>query len=211
MNQNKVIAAPRQKRSQATLERLLSATIRLLDAYGLEGAVIPRIAELAGVAPASVYRRFANKDALMRAALLHVLESSREANRLGLASALQGATLAASAEALMDLMFRQYRQHPRLVRALARFIDADVDPQFVATARAIMAENLELSVQCLLVHRDQIHHPAPERALRFALLHAITSIEAIALAPVSLWHTVMREPDEALAKEFARSFVAYLS
>ena len=93
MNQNKVIAAPRQKRSQATLERLLSATIRLLDEHGLEGTVIPRIAELAGVAPASVYRRFANKDALMRAALLHVLESSREANRLGLASALQGCLL----------------------------------------------------------------------------------------------------------------------
>lgn len=114
MNQNKVIAAPRQKRSQATLERLLSATIRLLDEYGLEGAVIPRIAELAGVAPASVYRRFANKDALMRAALLHVLANSREANRQRLAAALQGATLAASAEALMDLMFTQYRQHPLL-------------------------------------------------------------------------------------------------
>jgi len=211
MNQNKVIAAPRQKRSQATLERLLGATIRLLDEYGLEGAVIPRIAELAGVAPASVYRRFANKDALMRAAVLHVLENSREANRLGLAAALQGATLAASAEGLMDLMFRQYRQHPRLVRALSRFIDADVDEQFVAAARAIMAENLELSVQCLLIHRDQIRHAAPERALRFALLHAITSIEAIALEPESLWHSVLPEPDEVLAKEFARSFVAYLS
>ena len=211
MNQKKIIAEPRQKRSQATLERLLGATIRVLDEHGLEGAVIPRIAELAGVAPASVYRRFANKDALMRAALLHVLENSREANRLGLAAVLQGATLAASAQALMDLMFRQYRQHPRLVRALARFIDADVDEEFVAAARAIMAENLELSVQCLLAHRDQIRHAAPERALRFALLHAFTSIEAIALEPVSMWHSVLPEPDEALAKELARSFVAYLS
>lgn len=211
MNQSKTIAAPRQKRSQATLERLLNATIRTLDEHGLEGAVIPRIAALADVAPASVYRRFANKNALMRAALLHVLEASREANRVGLATALHGKTLAASAEALMGLMFRQYRKHPRLVRALARFVDADDDEQFVAAARAIMAENLELSVQCLLVHRDQIRHAMPERALRFAVLHAITSIEAIALESVSLWHSVLSEPDEALAQEFARSFVAYLT
>lgn len=211
MNETKAIAAPQQKRSQATLERLLKATIEALDEHGLEGAVIPRIAALAGVAPASVYRRFANKDALMRAALLHVLEASREANRLGLPAMLQGPTLAASVDALIGLMFAQYRQHPRLVRALAQFIDADEDEAFIATARAIMAENLEFSVQCLLVHRDQIRHPVPERALRFALLHAITSIEAITLGPVSLWQSVLPEPDEALARELARSFVGYLS
>ena len=74
-----------------------------------------------------------------------------------------------------------------------------------------MAENLKLSVQCLLAHRDQIRHAEPELALRFAQLHAITSIEAIAVEPVSLWHSALAEPDDVLAQEFARSFAAYLS
>ena len=191
MTDTKTIAAPQQKRSQATLERLLDATVRALDEHGLDGAVIPRIAALAEVAPASIYRRFANKDALIRAALLHVLQQSQTTNRAALADALHGPTLAASADALMGLMFRQHRQHPGLVRALARFIDADTDQDFVATARAIMSGNLELLVQCLLVHSAQIRHPAPERALRFAVLQAITSIEAVVLEPTSLWHSVL--------------------
>jgi AcrR family transcriptional regulator len=211
MSQTKIIAAPQQKRSQATLDRLLHATILALNEHGLEGAVIPRIAALAEVAPASVYRRFANKDALMRAALLHVLENSNQANRTGLAPALQGATLADSAAALMRLSFAQYRQYPGLMRALTRFIDTDDDPQFVATARAIVADNLNLAVQCLLAHRDEIRHTDPERALQFAALHAITSIEAIALGPVSLWHSVLPASDEALADQLTRSFVAYLT
>lgn len=211
MSQNKVVAAPQQKRSQATLERLLNATIRSLAEHGLEGTVIPRIAALAEVAPASVYRRFVNKDALMRAAFLHLLERSNEANKSELPAMLQHPTLRESADALIRLMFLQYRQHPRLLRALARFIDADTDTAFVAAACAIMEENVQLSVQCLLVHREQIRHASPERALQFAVLHAITSVEAIALEPMSLWHSVIPEPDEKLAEELARSFVAYLS
>lgn len=210
MTDTKIIAAPQQQRSRATLERLLNATIQALDEHGLDGAVIPRIATLAGVAPASVYRRFANKDALIRAALLHVLEQTQTTNRQALAAALHAATLEASADALMDLMFSQYRQHPVLVRALARFIDADTDQEFVSRARAIMAGNLELVVECILPHREQIRHAQPERALRFALLHAFTSIEAVTLEPTSLWHSVLAEPDKVLARELARSFVAYL-
>lgn len=210
MSETKTIAPPQQKRSRATLERLLNATIEALDEHGLDGAVIPRIAALAGVAPASVYRRFANKDALIRASLLHVLEQTQTTNRQALAAALHGATLDASANALMGIMFSQYRQHPLLVRALARFIDADTDQQFLASARAILAGNLELVVVCMLAHSEQIRHAQPERALRFALLHAITSIEAVTLEPTSLWHSVLAEPDEALARELARSFVAYL-
>jgi AcrR family transcriptional regulator len=198
---------PRQKRSEETLASLLAATIRVLDEDGLDGATIPRIAALAGVAPASVYRRFVNKDALIRAALLSMLANSRS-ERLDVAA---GETLPETARRLMTLLFRQYRQHPRLLRALSRFLDADGDAAFVAEARAMLACNLTLLAEPLLVHRDQIHHADPQAALRFALLQALTSIESIALEPFSLWHMTMDEADEELAKRFADAFVAYLA
>lgn len=206
MEQRKDIYQPQQRRSQETLESLLNATIRVLDEYGLDGATIPRIAGVAGVAPASVYRRFVSKDALVRAALLSMLENSRSKALVVPA----GETMLDSALRLMRTLFRQYRQHPKLLRALARFLDTDQDAEFVATARAIVAANLELLVEPLLVHREQIAHADPRTALRFALLHALTSIEAVALEPYSLWHIALVATDDALAERFAQAFVAYL-
>lgn len=203
---DKHIHPPRQKRSQETLDSLLNAAIRVLDEHGLDGATIPRIAALAGVAPASVYRRFVDKEALIRAALLTMLHNSR-----GEALAVPATEpLPDTARRLMRLVFQQYRQHPRLLRALSRFLDTDRDTQFVAEARAIVAGNLELLVEPLLAHRAHIRHADPRTALRFALLQALTSIEAVALEPYSLWHIAMPAADEELAEQFAEAFVAYL-
>jgi AcrR family transcriptional regulator len=57
---------PKQQRSRETLRALLTATVRLLDKDGLENCTLPRIADEAGVSAASVYRRFSDKDALVK-------------------------------------------------------------------------------------------------------------------------------------------------
>lgn len=202
--------APQQKRSRETVERLLSATVQLLDESGLDGAVIPRIALVAQVSPASVYRRFADKDALLRAAFLHMLNQSREANRQSLAKLLLRSTLAETTQRLMALSFAQYRQHPNLLRALSRFMDTDTDQKFIAEVRAIVAANLKTIIDILLVHRDEIAHRVPKRALQIAVITAWSAIEGIALEPTSLWHVVQPLSDKQLANELARGFVAYL-
>src|SRR5579859_4650526 len=133
--------APQQARSRATLNRLLVATIHALDAGGLDAAVVPAIAQRAGVAPASIYRRFRDKDALLRAAFLHVLELSAQGNAQRLPKLLLRPTLEASARRLVALVLAQYRQHPQLLRALQRFVEADGDGPFAREARARMAAN----------------------------------------------------------------------
>jgi AcrR family transcriptional regulator len=180
--------APRQDRSRATVERLLNATIQLLDEAGLEGAVIPRIAVAAGMAPANVYRRFADKNALLRAAFLHALVQGNEVNRHVLGKQLRGDTLAEAASNLVALLIDQYRQHPHFLRALSRFIEGDSDQAFVQQARALIGENVDLVVAVLLAHRNDIRHAAAEPALRFAVRNASCSIEAYALDPQSIWH-----------------------
>ena len=201
---------PKQQRSRETLERLLLAAIRVLDELGLDGAVIPRIAAAAGVAPASVYRRFADKDALLRAAFLHLLRRTNEGNRTRLSRLLLHSTLDGTAKRLMSLIFEQYRSHPHLFRALVRFLEANSDQNFVREARSIVAENIQQVVNVLLTHRKKIRHASPERALQIAVLNAVSSIEAIALEPNSLWHTVLGASDAELSRELARGFVAYL-
>jgi AcrR family transcriptional regulator len=202
---------PRQERSRATVESLLNATVELLDQSGLEGAVIPRIAEVAGMAPANVYRRFADKNALLRAAFLHALTQSNQANLQLLQAQLLGDSLAATARKLVNLLFDQYRQHPRFLRALSRFVDADSDQEFVRKVRVILGANVDLLVDVLLTHRSEIQQASPERAVRFAVLHATCSIEAFTLDPQSIWHVEPSISCEELTDRLVHSFVTHLT
>lgn len=211
MKTRQPILEPVQDRSRAAVERLLDATVSLLDRDGLEGALIPRIAEAAGMAPANVYRRFVDKNALLRAAFLHALAQSNQHNRDTMAAQVLGDTLAASAAKLVALLFAQYRQHPRFLRALSRFIDGDGDLEFIATARASIAANVDLLVEVLLAHRSEIAHELPERALRFAILNATCSIETYALDPSSIWRVEPCVTAEELTDNLVHSFLAYLT
>lgn len=208
---NQPTLAPQQQRSRDTLDRLLSATIRVLEEHGLAGAVIPRIATAADVAPATIYRRFADKNALIRAAFLHMLRQSNETNRQYLWPSLKCDTVIATVRRLMLGLFGQYRRYPGLLRAVRQFAEADADLDFVRESQALMAKNLELVVEVLLSHSDQIVHPFPQRGVQIAVLTALSAIEAITLEPTSLWDVVKPLSDEELAEELTQWFVAYLT
>src|SRR5216110_947732 len=76
----------KQARSRLTLHRLLSATEALLEHGGLEAATVPAIAEAAGVSVGVLYRRFPNKDALIRAVYERFFSIYGEQNRVRLQS-----------------------------------------------------------------------------------------------------------------------------
>ena len=129
--------APKQQRSRETHARLLEATIEVLEQRGLAGATIPRIAEVAKVAPASVYRRFRDKEALFRAAVIDVLERSNAANAAAIPPILKGRTFEWVAAALARSVLAQYRTRPGLMRALIRFTENDTDKAFKAHAMSL--------------------------------------------------------------------------
>ncbi len=211
MNTDKSSREPRQQRSRATAERLLNATIAVLDQAGLEAALIPRIAAAANVAPANVYRRFADKNALLRAAFMHALTQSNVSNRAQLTAQLLGTSLSASARNLITMLFDQYQRHPHFLRALSRFIDTDTDPHFVQQARALVGANVDLLVDVLLAHRSEIAHVPAQPALRFAVLNATCSIEAYTLDPHSIWHVQPSLSCAQLTDSLVHSFVAHLT
>jgi len=203
--------APRQQRSRETLRRLLRATIGTLDRYGLAGATIPRIAAAAGVAPASVYRRFKDRDALFRAALLAALEESAAANRTRLRiDSFKKKTLEGVASALIAAIVEQYQTHPGLLRALIRFLESDSDEGFREKAVALLSGNFEMLADLILGFRREIDHPNPRRAVMFALLTVVTAVEERALEQVSMWHHLLPISDRELRKELTRCFLAYL-
>lgn len=202
---------PKQERSRRTLARLLAATIWTLDEVGLDEATIPRIAGKAGVAPATIYRRFEDKQALLRAAFLHMLERGNQANRGHLQARLADGRLEQAAHVLVEMFLGQFRKHARLMHAMDRFLETDDDAGFVAAAQDMEEANLEQYIQAMLLHRAEISHPDPERAVRIATLTVLTAIRMLTLRPRTLWRTAQPEARDALSAELTRTYLAYLT
>jgi AcrR family transcriptional regulator len=201
---------PQQNRSRATADRLISATVEILDEFGLDGAVIPRIADKAGVAHGSVYRRFPDKNALIRAACLHVLQRSNEGNRTLMKAVLLRPSLEETVGCFIGLLFLQYRTHPKLLQALEQFVTKDDDAQFTSEARRLSGANVDETASMFLTFQSEIDHADPRQALRFAILNATTSTRTIAFGPSSLWHDMFPGAEDALATELVRTFISYL-
>ena len=203
---------PQQERSRRTLEKLLTATVQVLEQHGLEGATIPRIAERAGVSVGSVYRRFEDKDALFKAAFLALVEQSGAANRKNLTpEVFAGMTLEAITRALIHAMVRQFRMHPGLLKALEDFLEHHPDVVFRERVLGLIAENYGRIAGVLLLCRDRMTHANPERAALFAILTAVTVIQARTLENDSVWEKVAALDDKELELEATDLVVAYLT
>src|SRR6185503_5487562 len=179
--------AAHQHRSRATESRLLKAAIAMLAEHGLDGATVPRIAAAAEVAPASIYRRFHDRDTLIRAALLDALERSVEGSRNSMRiESFKKLTLEEVASRLAAVTIQQYRSQPRLMRALTRFVETDSDATFRSRALSLVAVSYERLIEALLPFKNEIARSNPRRAITFALLTMATVVEVHALDDVSM-------------------------
>lgn len=64
----------REKRREATIERIVETALRLLETEGFEGLTIQRLAKELGYAVGALYRYFRSKDALLVALLHRVMD-----------------------------------------------------------------------------------------------------------------------------------------
>ena len=194
------------------MERLLAATIDVIEEKGLAGVTIPEIAAAAGASTGSVYRRFTDKDALIRTAFLQLLEAAHEANRASLPQErFQGLGLDEALLAVGRALVAQYRGRAGLLKALDQFLEVQTDEAFRARATALIEANLRGVIEALLPFRDRITAEDPERAITFALLSAATVIEVNKLQAPLLWRRMLPLDDDALATETAKAMAAYLT
>jgi len=203
--------APRQARSRATAERLLAATVQILDGQGLDAALVPVIAAAAKVAPASVYRRFADKDDLLRSAFMWLLRKGVHGNSERARHLMLRDTLPKTARRIVQLWFEQYREHPGLFRAFMRFLETDSDTRFVEEARSILRGNIEIIVDVMLTHRQEFAVGISRKDVRFAVFNCGCSVYTYMVDPHSLWHTEPAIKESELSKLLTRNLVAFLT
>jgi AcrR family transcriptional regulator len=197
------------ERGRQTLERLLDAAEQLLDFVGLEGATIPAIAVGAGVSVGNVYKRFPNKDALLRAVYERFFTELLAANQFALDPAKWVDTPTIElVTTLVAGMVNDYRSRRSLIRALMLYAQTHTDSEFRARAEKLRLESFQLFEAVLRDRRQDIAHPYPERAIRFV----------VGLIGHALQSSVVSEPGtrdvlssgSETAAELAKMVVVYL-
>ncbi|MFJ9078254.1 TetR/AcrR family transcriptional regulator [Streptomyces sp. NPDC102278] len=151
--------APRQARSAATLARVLQAAEEIASSAGLDEMTMTGVAERAGVAVGTIYRRFEDKEQLITALTERMLERREEyvARKLGAAEPSLPGVMDAYAHALLQSFADSSNLFPELLRVRGtRSLDRG--------ARTI-TEIHRLLLEAAAPYVDQIRRADPQAAL----------------------------------------------
>ncbi|MCQ9156950.1 TetR/AcrR family transcriptional regulator [Acidomonas methanolica] len=191
---NPIPREPRQARSRVSEAKLIEATITTLQAHGFEETTVPRIARTAGLTSGALYRRFTDKDELLRRCVLHVLEDQLHHTRALLPEdRVERCPLTELVTDIVADMLTSYRSRPRLIEALMQVMKSSSDEAFREKAAALEVATMDHLVKTLLKKRDEIRHPEPKTAIRMAFLVLSASLGAI----------FVRHPDRTALKSVA--------
>lgn len=203
---------PRQARSRESLRRLLDAAETVLEKRGPDGATLPRIAAEARVSPASVYRRFRDKDALMAAvfdrfAQLNAEELAAEVDK----DQVRKLGIRAFARQWIGAMIAGLRTRTGLVRAAVLYSQKHPDAPFVRRKEELEIRSFRKMADLFLLWRAEIRHPNPEYAVRYAMVMVGLALrELILFDHVRLFEKLVPLADDRLREELPRTFLRYL-
>jgi AcrR family transcriptional regulator len=205
--------APQQARSRESVERLMKAAREILNEKGMAGATVPKVAARAGLSPGSVYRRFPDKDALMRAVILETLETLDASTAAALTPELaERLSLQAFAETMVRQSLTSQRRNAKMLRAMHQFVLSHPNAAFKKKVVAMNARSVQRVADFLLRKRREMTHPDLEKALPFALM-----LVGIMLQEIIVFDALPDVPDPRLPKtddelieELARAFLRYL-
>jgi AcrR family transcriptional regulator len=203
---------PLQARSRETLRRLLDAAEAVMLAHGPEGATLPRIARQARVSPATVYRRFRDKEALMRAVFRRFNERSSGAVRDQFdREAVRALGLVRFSTNVVQGMVQGFRANAALSRAAIQYAERHPRADFVRQSGVSEAKSLQTMVDTFLMWRDEIDDPDPERAIRFAFLIVAAVLRDLVLFDrMRLMARVTPVDDGILKRELPKVFLRCL-
>lgn len=204
---------PQQARSRESLRKLLKAAAEVLGQHGVEGTTIPRIARHAGLTPGAVYRRFRDKDALLEAVVLGILERQEERTKSFLTPEMAARIpLPVFAEQVIGGMVVSYRANAPLLRALRQFVQGRVHTPFWKKATKLEAHSYERIVGLFLTHRNEIPHPDPRLAVSLGLMMVVATLFELVVLPQDLgpFKAFLPKDDPALKRELTHAFLSYL-
>ena len=168
--------APLQGRSRASFERMIDAAVQLLVARGNDDFTLADVGKAGKVSIGSIYCRFDSKDDLIRAAQVRALAEVDADQATGLRKASEEASsLDDLVSRLIENIAETLYKHAPILRPF--MLRATSDPVVAGVGKKSYADTEEQFRAALLLRRDEIRHPDPERAI-----HSIFRISYAAIA-----------------------------
>lgn len=194
-----------QERSKRTEQLLLDAALDLATEKGFEELTVAAIAERAGVAPASIYRRFGDKENLLREMYAYFAEGVvqlLDAHH----SAKQSQTPIAMMADLTAKIFRFSLNYQQLLRS--SYAKALTDPFF---AKHVLDLRTEIHQRLKNDLKRRTHKMVPavsDVAFDFVIHQAV----ALFSARIEAGHLMVQDTmsDSVFVREFMRSVLSYL-
>ena len=203
---------PRQARSRETLRRLLDAAEKVIARHGLEGATLPRIARQARVSPANVYRRFRDKDALIAAVFSRASDTQAEhADQPIDTESIRKMGLRAFVRQWIGVLIASYRAQAGLMRATIEYSRRNAERPFIKRQVELERRSFDKMAEALLIFQDEMRHPEPQLAVRWAMLMPGFALKELLLFDqANLTGRLVPMDDDDLQEELARVFLSYL-
>lgn len=202
------IRAPRQARTQESLERLLDAAEALLTDKHFEDIHVADLVSRADTSVAAFYRRFTDKDALLHALHERLCEEAFATADDALAPARwEGARIREILESVVPFIIQVLEAREAL--DLAVYQRGLTDEAMRERSNRLTRYVMQGLSRLLLARRGEFAHADPERAVSFALfqmlsllVHTYTArLRDVSLVPMG---------DEQIANALIDSCLAYL-
>lgn len=172
------ITPPKQRRSEKTLERIVRASLEILEAEGADGLTVQAIVKRADSSVGSFYARFAGKDDLLEYLGERVWHEAAERWDDAMAARdFSGLTLAELVDGSVRLLADAGQSRSSYLKALER-AHGTGDEAYLA----FRAHTVEGLTALLLARSSEMSHPDPALATRLGL-RAVAALLEIAPLP----------------------------
>lgn len=160
------VRPPKQKRSRASLERVVEAATSLLEESGFDGFTIQDVSRRAGVSVGAIYARFGSKESLLRAVHGHAMDAIGAQHDAVESPDEPSASAADAITSAVRRLADIFHGNEGLLRAFMHLgaID-DVIAHRGSQASIDLAHRFAAAV---LAYRDELGHADPEKAVDVA-------------------------------------------
>jgi AcrR family transcriptional regulator len=172
----------KQERSLRSLERLVSAAETVLARDGWQSFTMASVAEEAGVSIGGIYRRFENKEQLLRAIKDHVLARA-DAEHQRIADTASTRNLAGAISHYVVNRIASLRGYSDIMRQV--FEGQQSDPVMEERGRKSINVGMRVFRSVLSPHRGEIRHKDPELAIETAFFIMNATFMRRVRSPVS--------------------------